>query len=152
MNKKDREFAKKYLDSQILMGLSTLGSNGSLWSANVYFAVDDDLNFYFMSSSDTEHCENIKSNPKVSMTVVDSTQDPSGEKIGMQISGECNHVYNISDIKSLLRVWNKKFSSIPAPPLREIKIDSPFYKVKPSRIKFYNTEIYPKDKFKEWTL
>jgi len=105
-----------------------------------------------MSGVDTIHCQNAKQNPYVSLNIADSNQPPEDEKIGIQVAGKCVHMKNVGDIVKLLKLWNKKFDKKPAPPLKSIKLSLPFYKVTPAKIKFFNTALYSKDKFKVFTI
>jgi uncharacterized protein YhbP (UPF0306 family) len=144
------EVAKKklleYLESEALMSLATSDKSSNLWSASVYFANDEDLNFFFMSSSSTNHCKNIKINPNVSFTIADSRQWPQDEKFGIQVAGVCKHIYNVSEIIKIFKIWNKKFVKKPAPTLKSIKLDSPFYRITPTKLKVFDSKAKEKEK------
>ena len=134
----------KYLSKEILISLDTSDKKGNLWSASVYFASDKDLNFYFMSSSSTVHCRNIKNNPNVSFTIADSNQRPQDDKFGVQVAGTCKHIYNLPEIIKILKIWNIKFVKKPVPPLKSMKLDSPFYRITPQKMKIYDSKAKEK--------
>lgn len=147
MTTNDKLSLNKYLESQSLMSLATVDTDGRPWAASVYFVHDGDFNFYFMSSSDSLHCQNIRINPNVSFTIADSHQPPGGTKFGLQLSGVAKHVYSPMPIMKTLRLWNKKYIAKPAPPYRKIKLDSPFYKISVTKLKVFDSES--KKKFVE---
>ena len=76
MNKDIKKEFSKYLKSQRLMTLATCADKP--WVATVYFAVDNDLNFYFVSSPKSKHCKDIEKNSKVAVNVADSHTPSSG--------------------------------------------------------------------------
>jgi len=145
---KERQKLTKYLQTQSLMSLATSDGAGNLWSATVYFVNDEDFNFYFMSSSDSRHCVNIKFNPNVSFTIADSDQPPGSDRFGLQLSGTAKHVYNPRDMLVTLKVWNTKYTAKPAPPYKKIKLDSPFYKITLCKLKVFDST--QKQKFMEY--
>ena len=71
----------KYLQTQILMSVSTSGKDIP-WPAIVHFLTDEDLNLYFISNPKSQHCLNIEANPRTAIAIYDSTQSVGGEKIG----------------------------------------------------------------------
>lgn len=66
----------EFLTKQPVGVLSTASSNGEPWGSTVVFAVDEELNFYFMTRANTRKYENISANPQVAFTVT----DPAGQK------------------------------------------------------------------------
>lgn len=148
MIKKDKSVLNKYLEEQSLMSLATVDAEGHPWAASVYFVHDDDFNFYFMSSSDSLHCQNIRVNPNVSFTIADSHQPPGGTKYGLQLSGVAKHVYSPMPMLKTLKLWNKKYVAKPAPPYKKIKVDSPFYKISVNKMKVFDSQS--KEKFVEY--
>ena len=63
MKKEERVKLLKYLKTQTLTSLATFGKEP--WICSVYFVVDDDLNFYFVSSPDSQHSKDIEKNKSV---------------------------------------------------------------------------------------
>lgn len=142
MNENDKKYLLDYLKDQILMSLGTT-DGANLWSASVYFLADKDLNIYFMSGEHTVHVKNITEDSKVSLTIADSHQKPSGEKIGFQARGICEKV-NDESWPKVLEKWNLKFSDRPASPEDMKERGSSFFKIKLSKIKFFNTNLTEK--------
>jgi uncharacterized protein len=81
------------LKSEISDFLSALGpmtvatANGDTpWASSVFFAHDDDLNLYFLSSPETRHSTNIAGNIKVAASIVGDEKDWTKIR-GAQVEG-----------------------------------------------------------------
>ncbi|MBI3385403.1 dihydrofolate reductase family protein [Candidatus Gottesmanbacteria bacterium] len=94
---------QNYLKSQHLISIATLGNE--IWNCTVYFAIDDDLNFYFISKPTTTHCQNITKNQNVACTIVDSRQKVTDKKIGVQFNGIAERLTEVNDIKMAVNLW-----------------------------------------------
>ena len=57
-----------FLDRHTTMTLATTGP-ADVWAAALFFARDEALNLYFISSPETRHARDIESNPAVAVTV-----------------------------------------------------------------------------------
>ena len=81
LNKK----AVEILKSNIYLTLAT--TDGKLpWAAPLFYCMDEDFNFYFISQMDSVHTVHVLKQPKVAFAVFDSHQ-PEGEGNGIQGSG-----------------------------------------------------------------
>lgn len=60
------------------MSLATVKDNKP-WVCEVHFSYDDDLNFYFASSSDSRHAQELIANPHVAGNIV--TQHHKNQKV-----------------------------------------------------------------------
>ncbi len=141
----------KYLKTQRLMSVATYGDMP--WIANVYYIHDSDLNLYFLSKDWREHCKAIEVNNKVAVAVADSSQPIYRPQKGIQISGTAKSVNTISSLKWMFKMWNKLIAGSKGEKLSDPKkfIDaglSKIYRITPKRIKFFNTELWPKEQFK----
>lgn len=137
-----------YLKTQRLMSLATYGAYP--WIASVYYVHDDELNLYFLSKPWREHCEALKVNNKVAVSIADSSQPIHKTQKGLQLWGEASEVSSITQVKWMFRMWNKLISNNGGEKLIDPKkfLDagtSKIYKIKPKRIKFFNTELWPKE-------
>jgi uncharacterized protein YhbP (UPF0306 family) len=129
MNKKQGvEIARKIVDSNIYMTLAT--SDDVSWAAPVYYAVDDEYNFYFISRLNTVHSENIFKNGKVSFAIFDSRQK-EGSGNGVQGYGTARLISN-SEIDQALEWYKSKFL-----PMKPDTFKSPnpyrFFKLEPKQ-------------------
>lgn len=141
----------RYLKTQRLMSIATYGN--SPWIANVYYIHDSDLNLYFLSKHWREHCKAIDANNKVAVAIADSSQPIYRSQKGLQISGTAKSVNVISSLKWMFQMWNKLIAGSKGEKLSDPKkfLDaglSKVYKITPKRIKFFNTELWPKDQFR----
>lgn len=64
------------------MTLATTGGNLP-WASPVFYCLDEDFNFYFISQMDSVHTNNVLKQPKIAFSVFDSHQ-PEGEGNGVQ--------------------------------------------------------------------
>lgn len=79
MNEKQiEEIIREYIPQIIHMSLATVKDNKP-WVCEVHFSHDDDLNLYFVSSSETRHAQEIISNPHVAGNIV--TQHHKNQKV-----------------------------------------------------------------------
>ncbi len=57
------------LDQVNVMSLATADEHGTPYAANVYFAADEQLNIYFVSSASTAHSQHVLSRAEVAITI-----------------------------------------------------------------------------------
>lgn len=68
-----KEKVYEFLRKHAVAVLSTVSSDGTPSASPIYFVSDKELNFYFMTKSDTEKSQNIEhQNNNVAITVIDS--------------------------------------------------------------------------------
>lgn len=154
MTDQDKQLLYEYLKSQRLMSLATYDEEVS--SCTVYYAVDDELNLYFVSPEETEHVQNIKKNSQVAVTIADSHQLNSTDKVGVQIKGTAEQIVGLEVLKVVVKMWNAANpgaeSVINLKNITEKVINSRFYKITPRGIKYFNEELYGDEEVKEFTL
>ena len=141
----------KYLETQRLMSVATYGKTP--WIANVYYVHDPELNLYFLSKNWREHCQAIEINNKVSVAIADSHQPIYRPQKGLQIHGTAKSVDVVSGLQWMFKMWNKLIAGSKGEKLTDPKkfLDaglSKVYRITPKRIKFFNTELWPKEQFK----
>lgn len=79
MNKEQIESTiRSYIPQIIHLSLATVKDNKP-WVCEVHFSYDDDLNLYFVSSSETRHAQEIIANPHVAGNIV--TQHHRDQKV-----------------------------------------------------------------------
>ncbi len=77
---------KKIIKTNWYMTLATASGSGVPWAAPVYYAVDDQYCFYFISQLKTTHIKHIFASPKVAFAIFDSRQK-EGTGNGVQGKG-----------------------------------------------------------------
>lgn len=65
--------AKNIIESNLYLTISVSNRKGLSWIANLYYAFDNDYNFYWYSPKNSKHSELIKENPRVAIAIFDST-------------------------------------------------------------------------------
>lgn len=150
----NKETLLAYLKSQNLMALATYGD--AMANCFVYFAVDGDFSFYFISEPDSEHCKNIEKNNSVACAIAESHQAVSSKKIGAQIKGVVEDVNGLDQFDAIINLWNSTNpgmeSIISISNFRNKILNSHAYKIKPTSIKFFNEEIYGEEGFEVFSF
>ncbi len=141
----------EYLKTQRLMSVATFGDFP--WIANLYYVHDSDLNLYFLSKQWREHCQAIEKNSKVAVAIADSSQPIYKPQKGLQIWGTARPVNILTQLEWMFKMWNKLIAGNQGEKLADPKKfleagTSKVYKITPQRIKFFNTELWPKEQFK----
>lgn len=145
---KDLTLSKKtvldFLHKHKLMVVATYGV--SPWIASVYYSFDNDLNLYFLSSPDTLHVKQIKSNKNVAVAIVDSHQKVSDLKKGLQMTGTASEVTGIGKIKHALSLW-KDALNITNPNytyegMMKKLIKGRMFKITPTKIKLFDQGLF----------
>lgn len=144
LNAKDKQELAKYLKTQMLMTLATAAPNP--WVATVYYAVDKDLNLYFVSPPASKHIKDIEKNNKVACAITDSHTKNSQKKVGIQMQATASLVKGWDRTKAILKIWHKSApgaeDKINIKNMRGNVITSRVYQIKPTRIKFFNQRLY----------
>ncbi len=138
MNKKLRTLIKDYLKKAKLMQLATsLGDQP--WVCSVWFASDEDLNIYWISSTTRRHSQEVIKNKKVAVAVV-LPQTPKDPPKGLQLQGAAEELTKKEDIDKAISVYKDRIFSIEdINELMENK-EKPhkFYRIKPAQIVLFD--------------
>src|SRR5688572_8399977 len=97
------EKVTEFLRSHHMAVLSTVSEDGKPWGSAIIFAHDEDMNFFFMTRSDTFKYKNIEGNPNVAFTVADEEK-----QVTVQASGRVTRV----DADDYMDVVFKKLASV----------------------------------------
>ncbi|MEI7579177.1 MAG: pyridoxamine 5'-phosphate oxidase family protein [bacterium] len=150
MNTDLKKIIKEYLATQKLMSVATYGEHP--WIANVYYIHDAELNLYFLSKKWREHCKDIEINSKVAVAIADSHQPIFLPQKGIQLYGMAQQVNMLKQLEWMFKMWNKLIAGEKGERLLDAKkfLDagvSAIYKITPKQIKYFNTELWPKEQF-----
>lgn len=91
-----KESILKFLKSHNLMVLATVSTSLVPHAATVFYFIDDDFNFYFVTPVKSKKAQNFMSNRKVGISV--------GEDIPMSVQAE-GKIQLVTDKKERLRVF-----------------------------------------------
>ncbi len=134
----------EYLMKNNIMTLATAGNDP--WVCAVYYGMDEDLNLYILTGTDTKHAMHLKNNHKVAFSIFDSHIKITDPKYGIQGKGVCKLAHSMSEITKGASLWHKfnpgseKKYSIRS--LIEAAAGSRIYKITPTYIKFFNKDKY----------
>ncbi len=86
----ERSF-REILSGTRLMAMGTVGDDGTPWLHNAYFAFDEDLFLYFLTSPASQHARNLpNSGGRTSVVISDTQQEGTpGTRRGVQFQGLC---------------------------------------------------------------
>lgn len=76
--------ALKFLNENTTAVLATSADNIPR-AATIYYLVDQDFNFYFLTKDNTGHCQNIRNNPNVALVI-----GTGPEHITVQVKGHAD--------------------------------------------------------------
>lgn len=131
-----------FVTSHNTLTLATSGPSGP-WASAVFYAVDEDLTFYFKSSPSTRHGQNLADNPMAAATIQDDGQDWASIQ-GVQMSGTCS-LTDIDTAPHIDDLYRQKFTFLndesladDPPDLQLIAKrfnDTPWYTLQPDKIR-----------------
>ncbi len=73
LSQRDLDHARGVIDANSYMTLGTADAAGTPWATPVYFTPGAYTDFYWVSSPEARHSQNIAGRPQVSIVVFDST-------------------------------------------------------------------------------
>jgi len=128
-----------FLASQSTMALATAGDqDGRPQVAPLFFASDEALNLYWVSSPDSRHSVNIADWNDVSAAIYALTWDWAGIK-GVQIAGSARTVAGDEERRHALRVYSAKFPFV-KDQFMDLIENSVFYVLRPTWLRWLDNE------------
>lgn len=110
------------------MTIATIGMDGEPHAAAVYFACDDQINFYFFSDAESQHTLDITHDPRAAITV-NGEQGGWQEIHGLQMRGVITAVQSTSEWQWAWDLYQAKFPFVIN--LQEIIVINQMYVFKP---------------------
>lgn len=98
--------AKKIITSNQYLTLSVTTKNGGSWIVPLAYCFDDNFSLYFMSLASSLHCQSIKKDSRVCISIFDSHAD-FGKGSGLQILGNASLV-DKKDNKKIFKLYFKR--------------------------------------------
>ena len=99
------EIAKGIIKSNVYLTLGTADKDP--WVAPVFYAVDDNYNFYYISQIDSLHTQHILENPNVAFAIFDSHQK-EGTGNGVQGKGKV-HLLKDDELPEAFKWYHTTF-------------------------------------------
>ncbi len=102
-------------------------------NATVYYVNDDDLNLYWISTTDKHHSRNISKNPKVAVAISVQESEPT---VGIQIEGVASRITDPAELRGSAELYHAKFHHDPkfVEDFTADKRKHKFYKLIPQKI------------------
>lgn len=145
------ELIRQYVEQIKIMQLAT-SVDGQPWVCTVHYYSDKALNFYWISTEEREHSQDIAQNPKVAAAILvhENTLEEryvqgisiegEAELIGQHIAPEIGERY--------IQKTGREPSLLSD--IASGKNPHKFYRLKPSRIILFDTKNFPEDPRQVW--
>ncbi|HEY5383108.1 MAG TPA: pyridoxamine 5'-phosphate oxidase family protein [Candidatus Paceibacterota bacterium] len=149
------EKAKEIIEKIIYITIATASKEAEPWNTPVLAAYDEQYNFYWTSMANTQHSQNIRVNPKVYLSIFDSTVKP-GEAGGVYVKASAVELSDPAEIERAVALVYKRKNK-PIKMVEEFLGESPkrIYKAIPEKF-WINLDVdiknNPLDPKKEITL
>ncbi len=153
------ERVKSFLDAHSTMTLATVGPQGEPQAAAVFYAADERLNLYFLSSPTSRHSQNLLRDARVAATIHADGQAWQAIR-GVQIEGAVELVEEVTTLAQAARTYAGRFDFVRGllddgddgpVVLRGPVANSRFYVLRPAWIRLIDNTLGFGHK-KEWTL
>ena len=103
-----RQFLRAFLAQHNTMTLATVDAAGAPHAAAVFFAADDALNLYFLSSPNSRHSVNLARQPLVAATIQSDNQ--AWQTIqGAQVEGTARMVEGPAELVRAVQIYARRF-------------------------------------------
>lgn len=115
--------------------VATVSAQGDPWNAPVYYAYDEDFNFYWGSHTGSQHSQNIRANGRGFLAIYNSTVRP-GTGEGVYVKVRCVELTNPTEIARAHKLIQDRRNPIAYWKLEQFHPGSPIslYKATPEKI------------------
>ena len=103
-----RSLIEEYMNKAVLMQVATVHENKP-WVCSVYFAYDEQLSLYWISSVDRRHSRELSENPFVSGAIV-LPHTPGDDVQGIQFEGTAKRINDSSEATIGMKYYATRFS------------------------------------------
>jgi len=144
---------KNHLKKARVMQLAT-SVNNLPWVCNIHFYTDDDLNFYWISTLDRRHSQEIKQNQHVAVTIKVHEDTPEEQYvIGITVEGKAE-LLSEKEAKKIADHYKTKLNK-PQSLIDDIfagRNPHKFYRLKPEKFVLFDNKNFPEDPRQECPL
>lgn len=130
---------KPYISLTTMMILATKDPQGYPYTANVYFRVDDQYNFYFSSQKRREHSEHIAKDPHVAWSILNTEkyEKTAKDKKWLQFQGTAKMLTGKEAERIKKELYGKEMTF-----MEILQSAHMIYKCTPSRVKIWDETLY----------
>lgn len=105
--------AKAVINAIQYITIATVDSSGQPWNAPVYCAFDENYNFYWASSQESQHSENISANNKIFLVIYDSTSPEGRTENGVYMLAKAYQIDDPVEINKAIKYMYERKSKQP---------------------------------------
>jgi uncharacterized protein YhbP (UPF0306 family) len=133
------------LEMNTLCTIATINQDGSPYSCTLYFAPNENLDLYVLTSPASRHGRNLAVNPNAAATIYKSDQPWGEPHCGIQLTGSCCQI-NDQLMETAFEIYSSRF-----PRMLELarswadiiaKLESRLYMIEPSFIRIIDEPRY----------
>ena len=106
------ERAKQIINQIIYITIATVDKDAQPWNTPVYSAFDERYTFYWISSPESQHSQNIATNHRAFLSIYDSTV-AEGTAEGVYIQAEASELADASEIEHALKLLASRKNKTP---------------------------------------
>lgn len=147
-----KSLIKQYLREAKLMQLAT-SLNDQPWICSVWFASDEDMNIYWLSSTTRRHSKEVMENSKVAGAIT-LPQTPNDPPRGLQFQGNAKLLTKQKDVDKAMSVYAGRIFS--EKDIREFMKNKEkphrLYKIKPTQFVLFDAVNFPENSRREYNL
>lgn len=85
--------AAEIINNIVYLTIASVTPKGDAWNTPVYGFYDQELNLYWISDKNSQHSQNVRNHPVVSIVIYDSTV-PEGEGEGVYMLAEVEELHD----------------------------------------------------------
>lgn len=115
MDYEDR--ARKIIAENIYLTLATSGKDGTPWISPVYFAYDENYNFYWTSAADARHSRYLKGNEGKAAFVIFNSNAKEKEGDGVYFEGRAYELNDEKAVSDAVKIFYARKGAEPRPVL-----------------------------------
>jgi uncharacterized protein YhbP (UPF0306 family) len=126
-----------YLAKHTTLTLATVGPDGAPHSAPLFYASDETLNLYFLSSPDSRHSQNVALNARVAAAIYDEVWQWQAIR-GLQLDGEVEPLAGAERVQAEV-LYQAKYPFV-ADLSRQVEA-STFYRLHPRWLRYLDNSV-----------
>jgi nitroimidazol reductase NimA-like FMN-containing flavoprotein (pyridoxamine 5'-phosphate oxidase superfamily) len=105
---------KEIIAQNLYITIATVDENNNPWISPLFFAFDENFNFYWNSPADSKHSSYLKKNKNVAIAIFDS-QMPEGTGEGVYVQAEAFELVDKSEIENAAKLLYARKNVAPKP-------------------------------------
>ncbi len=144
------QLVRQNLSEGIMLSLATV-SGVQPWATTLYYATDEQLNIYWVSTPARRHSQELAANYNAAASIpLDA--DPSSPNIGLQVQGIAGLVVDKLEVERAIKLYAEKFNSGEDYVANFLagKDEHRLYKLAPRLFVLFDEKHFPDQARQEW--